>query len=447
MCAAFAQLLVDYGGKPDLRTRRVAKLRCASVDSTSPVPKYVQRGGCLYVVPYEIFRVLNVKERWSTEPIAQVLARELVGTSLEEWNTFFASGLIREWRGRDEEGAVRRDRHTSLSSFQLMPAVSPRAVLTQGTRLIHRYHAHERPVRFPTQVSTSDQRHQACGGIVSLLGINERAGVAAVTKLANVPVTPCGLYNYNSVLALLRVFVPELGSYNSPHPVHRLDGPVTGVCLFALSEKAASQLTEKFRARRIRKMYLAETAGFFDHEETVCDAPLSVQTQVDFISGRRHRIGVVDFQNGSHASTHIRRLLRYKTDHGEARSLLLVEPRTGRTHQIRCHLAHLGFPIVKDTRFEYKSARGPLPGVLPSATFEEETMSRETMHLELATGSALLCPHCPRLGVKDRSFANDASAIHLHAHRYWDIDGSLDFTAELPSWMSGFEESLEGRHL
>jgi tRNA pseudouridine32 synthase/23S rRNA pseudouridine746 synthase len=119
------------------------------------------------------------------------------------------------------------------------------------------------------------------------------------------------------------------------YAAHRLDMATSGVLLFALRRKAEAELHRQFRERLVEKRYVARVAGRVTDDEGVITAPLSAITA----EGR----SVVD-PEGKAAETRFRVIER--TADGD--SLLWLWPRTGRSHQLRVHLAHIGHPIVGD---------------------------------------------------------------------------------------------------
>ena len=118
--------------------------------------------------------------------------------------------------------------------------------------------------------------------------------------------------------------------------VHRLDADTSGVLLFAKSSGAVESLGEMFETRRMEKTYLAVTAAEPREMEWTCQLPLAPDPQ------RIARM-IVDEQAGKPSETHFRVIEKIP-------GLTLIEcrPVTGRTHQIRVHLAESGCPIVSD---------------------------------------------------------------------------------------------------
>ncbi len=129
--------------------------------------------------------------------------------------------------------------------------------------------------------------------------------------------------------------------------VHRLDRPVAGVVLFARTSKAAGRLSRQFRERRVEKRYLAVVKGNVKNHSG---------RLVNHIERRGHHSRVVSKPNKKSQDAR----LRYRClGHEDGKSLLQVTLETGRRHQIRIQLAHMGHPILGDLRY---GAKVPLPG-------------------------------------------------------------------------------------
>ena len=128
--------------------------------------------------------------------------------------------------------------------------------------------------------------------------------------------------------------------------VHRLDRPVAGVVLFARTSKAAGRLSKQFRERTVQKHYLAVVGGSVSGD---------ADRLIDHIE-RRDRLSRVvptPTDRSQEARLHYTVLGR---DSGK--SLLMISLETGRRHQIRIQLAHMGHPLIGDLRY---GAETPLP--------------------------------------------------------------------------------------
>jgi 23S rRNA pseudouridine1911/1915/1917 synthase len=118
--------------------------------------------------------------------------------------------------------------------------------------------------------------------------------------------------------------------------VHRLDKDTSGVMIAAWDDRALAFLSEQFKTRKVRKIYAAIVRGM------PAEAVGRIETLVSRDSRDRKRFAVSSGK-GKYALTLYRLVRTWKTH-----SLLLLCPRTGRTHQIRVHLRHLGLPIAGD---------------------------------------------------------------------------------------------------
>jgi len=131
--------------------------------------------------------------------------------------------------------------------------------------------------------------------------------------------------------------------------VHRLDKDTSGVYLLARTAEAHRSLNLQFDRRSVEKIYHALVSGNPAWEAKTIDFPLRVN------GDRRHRT-VVDFERGKPAITLCKRLENF-----QGCTLLAIQPKTGRTHQIRAHLAHLGHPILGDRLYGVSTLNSSLP--------------------------------------------------------------------------------------
>jgi 23S rRNA pseudouridine1911/1915/1917 synthase len=136
-----------------------------------------------------------------------------------------------------------------------------------------------------------------------------------------------------------------IGGILRPGIVHRLDKDTSGLVVVAKSDRVHVALSAQFKSGAVKKTYLALVHGVVQHKEGVVDLPIARHPQ------RRKEMAVSP--GGKEAITHWEKLEEY----GKLFTLLLVRPRTGRTHQIRVHLSHIGHPIVGDPVYGFRKNR------------------------------------------------------------------------------------------
>jgi tRNA pseudouridine32 synthase/23S rRNA pseudouridine746 synthase len=123
--------------------------------------------------------------------------------------------------------------------------------------------------------------------------------------------------------------------------VHRLDMETSGLLLLARGKEAQRRYSLLFQERQIHKRYLAVVDGVMAQDSGSVDLPLLV----DWPNRPKQR---VDYENGRPSLTHYRVLTRDPLQHS---TRLELEPYTGRSHQLRVHMASLGHPILGDTLY------------------------------------------------------------------------------------------------
>ncbi len=175
--------------------------------------------------------------------------------------------------------------------------------------------------------------------------------IAVVDKPAGLAVIP-GRAETTSVLELLgeRLRIPSSGTTDPRvRVVHRIDKETSGVVLFARNLSAQRAYSEQFQNNLAAKTYVALVAGHPPADEGTIDLPLGPS-----VSDPRRR-AVVHGRGGRPAVTHYKTLQRFRHY-----TFLELHPKTGKTHQLRVHLATLGTPIVLDPLYN----RNPAPLLL-----------------------------------------------------------------------------------
>jgi 23S rRNA pseudouridine1911/1915/1917 synthase len=187
----------------------------------------------------------------------------------------------------------------------------------------HRVLVNERPVSVASREVTVNDRIVIVEETPDLAVIAQTKDWIAIDKPSGVPVQPARDRTRRSVEEMVRLQLKRSGVTPSLYLVHRLDTGTSGIVLFARTQEAAGDLSRLFADREMRKVYLAVAEGVIGED-------LAIDTPID----------------GRAASTTIRTL-------GAATLGTLVEAEihTGRTHQIRIHLASIGHPVAGDRRY------------------------------------------------------------------------------------------------
>jgi len=175
--------------------------------------------------------------------------------------------------------------------------------------------------------------------------IYEDEDLLVLDKPPGLTVHPAPGYTAHTLVNALLSHVPHLarmGDSLRPGIVHRLDRDTSGLMLVAKNQAAQMHLIEQFRTRTVVKAYLVLVKGRLTPEQGTIDAAIGRDSR------DRKRMAVV--REGRPARTQYQGV-RYLDGH----TLLEVTPETGRTHQIRVHLAAIGHPVVGDAVYGVKS--------------------------------------------------------------------------------------------
>jgi 23S rRNA pseudouridine1911/1915/1917 synthase len=244
----------------------------------------------------------------------------------------------------------------------------------------------------------------------------EDDSIVVVNKAAGMIVHPArGHWEGTLASALAHHFGPlsTRGGPTRPGIVHRLDRDTSGVIVVAKNDQAHDALAAQFKSRRVAKEYLAIVVGVPDRDQDIVDEPIG-----DHPTQREKKVIRRDHVTSRAATTVVEVVERFA-----GYALVRARPKTGRTHQIRIHLMHLGFPVLCDRLY---GGRGQLQ------ITELELIPRDQIG-----------QHTPSVGANAEPLL---SRHALHAHRLAFVHPTsgvpLQFEAPLPNDMTHTLEFL-----
>ncbi len=187
--------------------------------------------------------------------------------------------------------------------------------------------------------------------------------VLICNKPAGITVHPCPSCPSGTYIQRIASHYPILLKQEGLRPgiVHRLDKDTSGLMLIALTEAARLKLSDDFAQRRVQKSYLALVHGIPPEQGEVKE-PIGRHPQV------KVKMAIVEQKHGGREAHSTWK--RLYTDPKKRFSLIEVEILTGRTHQIRVHMSHLGFPLLGDKVYGHKN----------NTQYEQNIAKRQMLH-------------------------------------------------------------------
>lgn len=175
----------------------------------------------------------------------------------------------------------------------------------------------------------------------------------------------------NAILAMCKDSLSGIGGEIRPGIVHRLDKDTSGLLIIAKNDEAHVKMSKQIQDRLVTKKYIALIRGVVKDDEATIDMPIA-RSKVD-----RKKMAVD--KDGKQAVTHFKVIKRYR-----GYTLLEIKIDTGRTHQIRVHMAKIGYPVVGDMVYSNGKNEFGIEGQMLHAKSLEfsHPITGKKMHLE-----------------------------------------------------------------
>ena len=175
----------------------------------------------------------------------------------------------------------------------------------------------------------------------------------------------------NAIMAKCKDSLSGIGGELRPGIVHRLDKDTSGLLIVAKNDKAHINMSEQIKNREVKKIYIALVRGIVPEDEATINMPIGRST--------KDRKKMAISKSGKEAITHFKVLKRYPKY-----TLLEIKIDTGRTHQIRVHMAEIGHPVIGDMVYSNGKNEFGIQGQMlhaKSLDFKHPVTNKQ-MHLE-----------------------------------------------------------------
>lgn len=382
--------------------------------------------------PYYHGRASFAKGRWFKRTLLEVLVSEFNAESKDEYIAGIRGGkyrIIREGRPLDPDEV--------LSS----PIRNSDVIETNS-------HKHEPPVK-----QWCDEEVDIPGEKVAGIDIvYEDENLLVLDKPNGIPIHPTGMFYQNTLTEILKSRGKEA------RPCYRLDKVTSGLLIMGKTKAIANEIQAKIRSRDMNKIYLARVSGKFPGtncltNETDGQLPRPFGNQ-ELNTVAESATYTIELKKSFPAGLSVPKQattcfcpLRYFANLDQ--TLVACKPLTGRTHQIRIHLARLGFPIVNDPFYNLANTKYPLRSkfILEVEDWENSSLTTE----ELRQHFNRFDQECDEVQTKQRSMQENSICkecgsieadtpplkeleLWLHAWKYSDSQETIAFETRAPSW-------------
>ena len=241
---------------------------------------------------------------------------------------------------------------TDFSRSKIQKLIKNKHITLNGKEISSNTAIHEGDI---IEINDIKEDQTIKGEDISLDIIYEDEYLLIINKPSGMVVHPApGHHSSTLVNALVGRFSLSNKDELRPGIVHRIDKDTSGLLIIAKTDEAHEKLSEMIKNKEVERKYIALVDGVIKHETGTIDAPIGR----DITS--RQKMTVTDI-NSKDAITHFKVLKRFKNH-----TLIECKLDTGRTHQIRVHMAYIGYPIVNDPLYGKSKKATPFGQMLHS---------------------------------------------------------------------------------
>ncbi len=266
-------------------------------------------------------------------------------------------------------------RHPDFSRSRLKALIEEGRVSADGATITEPSYRVKPGQAFTTQVPEAAP-YEPKGQDIPLDILYEDSELIVIDKPVGLVVHPApgnpDLTLVNALIAHCGDSLSGIGGVRRPGIVHRLDKDTSGVMVAAKTDRAHHALSRQFEKRTAERAYLAVVWGM----------PMPSQGRIEGNIGRdsrnRKKMAVVGEGKGKPAATNYRIVKRY----GVWASLVECRLETGRTHQVRVHMTHLGYPLVGDTLYG-RATKARIKGLPDDVVEAMRNFPRQALHARL----------------------------------------------------------------